>query len=98
MGEKHDEHARDRLTPFLLAGRLSVEQRDALLRGGDRDDHGEEICACFSVSSSAIDAAIADGALSLEAIGAATRAGTNCGSCRPEIRTLLRGARRQKAA
>jgi len=98
MGEKHDEHARDRLMPFLLAGRLGVEQREALLRGGDADDYGEEVCACFGVSSVAIDAVIAGGALSLDAIGAATRAGTNCGSCRPEIRAILRGARRQKAA
>jgi len=27
------------------------------------------------------------------AVGAATRAGTNCGSCRPEIRLLLRAPR-----
>jgi assimilatory nitrate reductase catalytic subunit len=97
-GDAHDEGARDRLAPFMSAGRLSVEQRNALLKGGDADDRGEEICACFGVSSATIEAAIADGALSLDAVGAATRAGTNCGSCRPEIRTLLRGARHRKAA
>jgi assimilatory nitrate reductase catalytic subunit len=50
------------------------------------------------VSCAAVAMAIADGATSLDAIGATTRAGTNCGSCRPEIRALVRAARSRKAA
>ena len=56
------------------------------------------MCACFGVSCNAIETAIGRGATSLDAVGAATRAGTNCGSCRPEIRLLLRSARVKKAA
>ena len=41
---------------------------------------------------------IVGGAASLDAVGAITRAGTNCGSCRPEIRALLRAARLRRAA
>ena len=78
--------------------RLSVDQRNALLKGGDASDRGGEMCACFGISCHAIEEAIADGAASLDAIGEATRAGTNCGSCRPEIRALLRTARVKKAA
>jgi assimilatory nitrate reductase catalytic subunit len=50
------------------------------------------------VSYVAVETAIADGAASLDAVGAMTRAGTNCGSCRPEIRALVRAARPRKAA
>jgi assimilatory nitrate reductase catalytic subunit len=98
LGARPDEAARDRLTPFMMAGRLDVERRNLLLRGGDAADRGGEICACFGVSCAAVEAAIVDGAANLEMVGSATRAGTNCGSCRPEIRALLRAARPRKAA
>ncbi len=97
-GETRDESARDRLAPFMTVERLSVDQRNALLQGGNASDRGGEMCACFGVSCHAIEEAIADGATSLDAIGEVTRAGTNCGSCRPEIRALLRAARMKKAA
>src|SRR5207302_9554588 len=98
IGEQCDAAARDRLAPFMASGRLTVEQRNALLHGGGDTDRGGEICACHGVSCSAVTTAIAGGAISLDAVGAVTRAGTNCGSCRPEIRALLRSARVEKAA
>jgi assimilatory nitrate reductase catalytic subunit len=97
-GESRDDAARDRLSPFMAIERLTVDQRNALLQGGDAADRGGEMCACFSVSCHAIETAIAEGATSLAALGEATRAGTNCGSCRPEIRLLLRAARAKQAA
>jgi assimilatory nitrate reductase catalytic subunit len=42
--------------------------------------------------------AAAAGACSVEAVGGATRAGTNCGSCRPLIARLLDGAVMEPAA
>jgi len=97
-GESRDDAARDRLAPFMAIDRLTVAERSALLQGGDAADRGGEMCACFGVSCHDIEHAIAAGAASLEAIGEATRAGTNCGSCRPEIRLLLRARRIRKAA
>ncbi len=97
LGAARDETVRDRLAPFMGCGRLSVEQRTLLLHGGDAAARGGEICACFGVSSAAVEAAIAAGAATLEAVGAVTRGGTNCGSCRPEIRALLRAARPKAA-
>jgi assimilatory nitrate reductase catalytic subunit len=47
------------------------------------------VCACFAVRRDAIEAAIAAGAGNVDAVGGATRAGTNCGSCRAEIRQLV---------
>ncbi|WP_275429676.1 (2Fe-2S)-binding protein [Serratia marcescens] len=34
-------------------------------------------------------AAIAGGACDVDAVGRALKAGTNCGSCRPEIKKLI---------
>ena len=47
------------------------------------------VCACFAVRRAAIEAAIGEGATSVEAVGHATRAGTNCGSCHAEICQLV---------
>ena len=65
---------------------------------GTEVHRGGELCACFGVSRSVVEAAIADGAASLAAVGTTTQAGINCGSCRPEIRALLRAARVAKVA
>jgi assimilatory nitrate reductase catalytic subunit len=51
---------------------------------------GELICACFSVGLSAIQEAVASGkATSAAGIGKALRAGTKCGTCLPEIESLV---------
>ena len=63
-------------------------------------DQGPIVCSCFDVGAKTIAAAIEGGAASVEAVGAATCAGTNCGSCRPAIADLLKtlAARRAKEA
>ncbi|MBX9944764.1 MAG: molybdopterin-dependent oxidoreductase [Reyranella sp.] len=102
LGPAHDAAARDRLAPFMAIDRLSVEERNALLQGKDGGEGaaagGDAVCACFGVSTAAVTSAIAHGATSLTALGSATQAGTNCGSCRPELRALLRAARLREAA
>jgi len=50
------------------------------------------ICVCHGVDRATIAGAIACGARTLQAVGEASRAGTGCGSCRPEIRALLDAA------
>ncbi|MEM6493184.1 MAG: molybdopterin-dependent oxidoreductase [Pseudomonadota bacterium] len=52
-------------------------------------NRGAIVCACHDVGALEIEGAIAAGALSLGAVGAACRAGTNCGSCRPELARML---------
>ncbi|MCL2453439.1 MAG: (2Fe-2S)-binding protein, partial [Alphaproteobacteria bacterium] len=48
------------------------------------------ICACFSVEEDAICRAIRRNKLTTPAqIGAMLQAGTNCGSCIPELKRLL---------
>ena len=51
---------------------------------------GPVICACFGVGLAVIRDAIASKrATNVEAIGKALRAGTNCGSCLPELKRIV---------
>ena len=53
-------------------------------------ERGPIVCACFDVGMNTIVEAIASRRLlSVEAVGAALSAGTNCGSCKPAIRRLI---------
>ena len=63
----------------LLAGRPRVAQ----------PDRGAVVCVCHDVGSMEIEDSIAKGADSVAAIGETCRAGTNCGSCRPELARML---------
>ncbi|MDO8606883.1 MAG: molybdopterin-dependent oxidoreductase [Phaeospirillum sp.] len=57
--------------------------------GGDRG-RDKTVCACFGVGLAAIRTAIRDHRLaSVAEIGALLKAGTNCGSCVPELRVIL---------
>ena len=83
---------RDWLAELFGKDQLTSEDRAALLFGrppGAPVDKGPMVCACLKVGTRAIVAAMAQGAASVEAVGAATGAGTNCGSCRPEIGRML---------
>ncbi|HLH12581.1 MAG TPA: molybdopterin-dependent oxidoreductase [Methylovirgula sp.] len=52
-------------------------------------DRGALICSCFGVGANQIAAAVQAGCASLEAVGERLQAGTNCGSCRAEIKGLI---------
>ncbi len=72
----------------LLAGRPGAETKDA----------GAIVCACFEVGlNTIIEAVTSGGCLSVEAVGAALKAGTNCGSCRSEIARIIADRRLVKA-
>jgi assimilatory nitrate reductase catalytic subunit len=55
----------------------------------DQPDPGNVICACFNVGQNTLQAAVDAGAHSVDALGAVTCAGTNCGSCKPELARLV---------
>jgi assimilatory nitrate reductase catalytic subunit len=50
---------------------------------------GPVVCACFGVGRTAILAAIGEGARTSAEIGLKLKAGTNCGSCIPELKRLI---------
>jgi assimilatory nitrate reductase catalytic subunit len=73
----------------VLAGRPSA----------DRPDPGPTVCACLNVGLNTILRAMADGGLdTVDAIGAVLGAGTNCGSCRPELAALIARHSHREAA
>ena len=63
----------------------------------DMPDPGPTVCACLGVGVNTIRQAVARGCDSVASLGAVTAAGTNCGSCRPELSALLRPAPMQAA-
>ena len=76
----------------LMAGPVEDAARVTVLSGGGTVQAAEKnVCACFSVGLETIRAAIVGQHLaSVAAIGVALKAGTNCGSCIPELREILR--------
>ena len=89
------EAAWESLKTLLAADVLDEGQRRYALSARDTggvSSCGPTVCACFGVSLGAIREAIAQGAQDVIAVGAALKAGTNCGSCVPEIRKILADA------
>lgn len=58
--------------------------------GADVPDKGAIVCACFEVGANDIAACLAaNGCATVDEVGARTKAGTNCGSCRSEIARII---------
>jgi assimilatory nitrate reductase catalytic subunit len=75
---------------------IPAAERRSLLAGralAGEADGGAIVCVCFQVGRKRIERAIRAGATSCEAIGSELRAGTNCGSCVPELRRLIAAAK-----
>ncbi|MCH1583575.1 MAG: (2Fe-2S)-binding protein, partial [Flavobacteriales bacterium] len=76
----------------LNASHDDMAQRWLLASGrapADQPDKGAIVCSCHGVGTNQITAAVLDGFRTVETIGEATCAGTNCGSCRAEISGLI---------
>jgi len=77
---------------LFAADTLGTDQRRMLLSGKSMDglaNAGPIVCACFGVGRNTICDTIAGGARSAADIGARLKAGTNCGSCIPELKRLI---------
>ena len=77
---------------LFAADSLDDTQRRMLLSGKSTDglaSAGPIVCACFGVGRATICESIAAGAHSAAEIGARLKAGTNCGSCIPELKQLI---------
>jgi assimilatory nitrate reductase catalytic subunit len=72
---------------------LAADERMALLTGKPplgTPDVGKIVCACFNVGAKTIENAIKDGKLTTpQEVGKCCKAGTNCGSCVPEIKEII---------
>jgi assimilatory nitrate reductase catalytic subunit len=92
VGPAHDAGDWDVVKSLFGADSLSDDQRRLLLSGRSSEglaSTGPVVCACFGVGRATICDAIASGARSAAEIGAKLKAGTNCGSCIPELKRLI---------
>jgi assimilatory nitrate reductase catalytic subunit len=101
-GKKSALPARDALAA-LLGKRIEPQARTLVLAGAGasaaQHADGPTICTCFGVALASLHRAIAARRLtSVAEIGAHLRAGTNCGSCLPELRAILSRAQSESAA
>lgn len=69
------------------AGRFAIL---AGIPGAGVEDEGTIVCSCFQVGENTIRKSISNGCGSVEALGEAIKCGTNCGSCIPELKAMLR--------
>jgi assimilatory nitrate reductase catalytic subunit len=93
VSPSHELPTRSWLSQLFAEETLSDEQRTSLLvgqPGKGQKDCGAIVCACFGVGENTLKEAIAAGEVTtVEQIGAQLKAGTNCGSCIPELKQLL---------
>ena len=79
VGQLRSQFARPQDRLAMIAGRP----------GQGQVDRGATVCSCFGVGVNEIAAAVRNGCHTVEAIGASLQAGTNCGSCRAEIKDII---------
>jgi assimilatory nitrate reductase catalytic subunit len=92
VGPAHDAGDWDMVKGLFAQDALSGDQRRMLMSGRSSEGFagtGPLVCACFGVGRVAICDAIASGAVTPTEIGARLKAGTNCGSCLPEMKRLI---------
>ncbi|MEW8432346.1 MAG: nitrate reductase, partial [gamma proteobacterium symbiont of Ctena orbiculata] len=93
IGPDHRLPKRDWLVQLFAKPQLTREERLRLLAGvpgNAQEDAGKTVCACFGVGRNTLIQGIReDGLTSTDAIGERLKAGTNCGSCLSEIKTLI---------
>jgi assimilatory nitrate reductase catalytic subunit len=92
IGPARDAGDWDVVKSLFALDALSEDQRRMLLSGKSTDgleSHGPTVCACFGVGRTTICDAIAAGAGTAAEIGVRLKAGTNCGSCIPEMKRLI---------
>ncbi len=87
----------DAVKQMLSRQRIETNERKLFLSGRNANglpDTGPLICACFGVGLNAIRNAVeTKSAHNVEQIGLLLRAGTNCGSCKPELKRILQDVR-----
>lgn len=84
---------RDWLGSLFVKSELERAERLAVLTGkppSGQADVGKIVCSCFQIGEKTICSAIkAQGLTTAEQVGQSLKAGTNCGSCVPEIKALF---------
>jgi assimilatory nitrate reductase catalytic subunit len=101
LSPRPDLPSRAWLSGLFTKPRLEELDRIGLLVGqptNPQADTGAVVCSCFGVGRNVIlDAIRAKNLRDFHQVGACLKAGTNCGSCVPEIKSLLASAHSEAA-
>ncbi len=93
IAKRADLPDRALLGNLFTVEKLAAAHRMALLTSGavvEGEDPGPLVCSCFAVGRNTIRRAIEENGLTDTCqVSACLRAGSNCGSCLPEIKALL---------
>ena len=93
IAPSHTLPPRNWLASLFKKESLTDHERISLLTGeppAGQKEQGKTVCACFGVGEKTIlEAITANNITSVEQIGNMLQAGTNCGSCIPELTELL---------
>jgi assimilatory nitrate reductase catalytic subunit len=92
VGPARDAGDWDVVKSLFAADAIGDDERRRLLSGktaAGLASCGPIVCACFGVGRTTILDAIAAGAATAAEIGTRLKAGTNCGSCIPELKQLI---------
>jgi assimilatory nitrate reductase catalytic subunit len=93
IGPDYQLPERDWLVTLFADETLQEQDRSCILSGNPaigQHDVGRTVCACFGVGRNVIMDKIREhGLVNAEEVGEILRAGTNCGSCIPEIKELI---------
>ena len=102
VSPRPDLPSRSWLASLFSKAKVNDADRAGLLAGRSVDpagDTGPTVCSCFGVGRNTICAAIRkQGLTTPQQIGQKLKAGTNCGSCIPELKTILLEQKAQGAA
>jgi len=93
ISKDYDLPSRAWIASLFSEAEIDTRTRRALLAGRPMDasnDIGEIICSCFGVGKNTIEQTIIKKTLcTVEEVGQCLKAGTNCGSCVPELRNII---------
>ncbi len=93
IAPSHELPPRSWLGGLFTQDELTNDERKSLLTGQPpvgQVDVGRIVCACFGVGvNTVMDAIVSQKLTTPEMIGEALKAGTNCGSCVPELKALI---------
>ena len=92
VSPRPDLPSRSWLSGLFAKSRLEDVDRMGLLVGEPFErgvDTGATVCSCYGIGRKTIEQAIRGGCRSPKALGEKLRCGTNCGSCVPELKTLI---------
>jgi assimilatory nitrate reductase catalytic subunit len=102
VSPRPDLPSRAWLSGLFVQEKLEEVDRVGLLVGqpvNPQADTGPVVCSCFGVGRNVIlDAIRKQGLSSAQQVGSCLKAGTNCGSCVPEIKSLIALAAASEAA